>query len=138
MSLNVALLRSSFELVADRQPQLTHRFYEILFQRYPQAKALFGRNAPAVQEKMLGDALVAVMDHLDDAPWLATTLKQLGSQHARYGVTTEMYGWVGASLLATLAEAAGPDWTPALEAAWTEAYGAIATLMQSGAPDAPA
>ena len=34
---------------------------------------------------------------------------------------------------ATLAEVAGKDWTPKLEAAWTEAYGAIAGLMKQGA-----
>jgi hemoglobin-like flavoprotein len=136
MSLNVALLRSSFELVAERQPQLTHRFYEILFQRYPQAKALFGRHTAAAQEKMLSDALVAVMDHLEDGPWLTTTLKGLGAKHKGYGVTNEMYGWVGASLLATLAEAASADWTPAHEVAWTEAYGAISGLMQMGAAEA--
>jgi hemoglobin-like flavoprotein len=136
MSLNVALLRGSFDLVVERQPQLTHRFYEILFQRYPQAKALFGRNTAAAQEKMLTDALVAVMDHLEDAPWLTTTLKHLGAKHKGYGVTMEMYGWVGASLLATLAEVAGNDWTPLLESAWTEAYGAIAGLMQAGAAEA--
>ena len=64
MSLNVPLLRSSFELVVERQPQLTRRFYEILFQRYPQTKPLFHRNKPEAQEKMLTDALVAVMDRL--------------------------------------------------------------------------
>jgi hemoglobin-like flavoprotein len=136
MSLNVPLLRSSFDLVVERQPHLTHRFYEILFQRYPKAKALFGRNTAVAQEKMLTDALVAVMDHLEDAPWLTNTLKALGAKHVGYGVTTEMYGWVGASLLATLAEVAGGDWTPALEAAWSEAYGAIAGLMQAGAAEA--
>jgi hemoglobin-like flavoprotein len=136
MALNVPLLRSSFELVVDRQPQLTHRFYEILFERYPQAKPLFKRNTPAQQEKMLNDALVAVIDHLEDAPWLTGTLKSLGAKHAGYGVTNEMYDWVGASLLATLAEAGGQDWTPELASAWTEAYGAIAGLMQSGAAQA--
>ena len=136
MPLNVALLRSSFEVVIERQPELTHRFYEILFERYPRAKALFVRNAPAAQEKMLADALVAVLDHLEDAPWLTSTLSGLGAKHKGYGVTDEMYGWVGASLLATLAEVAGKDWTPPLEAAWTEAYGAIAGLMQAGSAEA--
>jgi len=136
MPLNVALLRSSFEVVIERQPALTQRFYEILFERYPRAKALFVRNAPAAQEKMLADALVAVLDHLEDAPWLTSTLRGLGAKHKGYGVTEEMYGWVGASLLATLAEVAGKDWTPPLEAAWTEAYGAIAGLMQAGAAEA--
>jgi hemoglobin-like flavoprotein len=136
MPLNVPLLRSSFELVVERQPQLTHRFYEILFERYPQAKPLFQRRTPDAQEKMLSDALVAVMDRLDDAPWLTSTLKQLGATHAGYGVTAQMYDWVGASLLATLAEVAQDEWTPELEAAWTDAYGAIAGLMQTGAAQA--
>jgi len=136
MSLNVPLLRSSFDLVVERQPRLTSRFYEILFQRYPEAKLLFHRNKPELQEKMLTDTLVAVMDRLDDAPWLTATLKGMGAKHVEYGVTNEMYGWVGASLLAALAEAAGPDWTPELEAAWTDAYGAIASLMKAGAAEA--
>jgi hemoglobin-like flavoprotein len=136
MSLNVPLLRSSFELVIERQPQLTSRFYEILFAQYPQAKPLFGRNTPDAQAKMLGDALVAVMDHLEDAPWLTATLKGLGAKHRGYGVTSEMYGWVGSSLLATLAEVAKDDWTPTLASAWTDAYGAIAGLMQAGAAEA--
>lgn len=136
MALDVPLLRSSFELVVDRRPNLTERFYEILFQRYPQAKALFVRNSPASQQKMLTDALVAVMAHLEDAPWLTTTLKHLGAKHVGYGVTDEMYAWVGDSLLATLAEAGGPYWTPALQKAWTDAYGAIAGLMKAGAAEA--
>jgi hemoglobin-like flavoprotein len=129
MALNVPLLRSTFELVVERQPLVVHRFYEILFTRHPEAKALFGRNSAAAQEKMLTDALVAVVDHLEDAPWLTSTLAALGVKHKAYGVTPEMYGWVGGSLLAALAEVAGKDWSPAAEAAWTDAYGAIVSMM---------
>ena len=132
MSLNVAALRSSFELVAEREPELTHRFYDILFRRFPQTQPLFRNNPRQEQEKMLTDMLVKVMDHLEDETWLVHQLGALGSKHADYGVTNEMYGWVGASLLATLAEIAGDDWSPQLEGAWTEAYGAIAGLMQQG------
>jgi hemoglobin-like flavoprotein len=136
MGLNVPLLRSSFALVVERQPQLTHRFYEILFERHPAAKPLFSRNSAAKQEKMLTDALAAVMDHLEDAPWLVSTLDGLGAKHKGYGVTDEMYDWVGGSLLATLGEVAGPDWSPELAGAWAEAYGAIAGLMKKGAATA--
>ncbi len=134
MALDVDLLRSSFELVLTRQPDVTHVFYNELFSRHPEAKQLFARNAPGAQEKMLADALVAVIDHLEDAPWLETTLAQLGAKHAEYGITTEMYGWVGESLLATFAEVAGSDWSPRLEAAWTDAYGAVCSLMLQGYP----
>jgi hemoglobin-like flavoprotein len=133
MSLNVPLLRSSFDLVIERQPKLTARFYEILFSRHPEARRLFGRRSAEAQAEMLQEALVAVMDHLEDAAWLKQTLGALGSKHAEYGVTEEMYGWVGASLLTTLAEVAGEAWTPELEAAWAEAYGAVAGLMKEGA-----
>jgi hemoglobin-like flavoprotein len=132
MALNVPVLRSTFDLVVERQPQIAHRFYEILFSRYPRAQSLFGRNSAAAQEKMLTDALVAVVDHLEDAPWLTSTLGALGAKHEGYGVTAEMYDWVGACLLAALAEAAGKDWSREAEVAWTEAYGAISGLMKAG------
>lgn len=133
MSLNVELLRNSFDLVIERQPELTTRFYEILFERYPQVRPLFGRNSATHQRKMLQGALVAVVDHLEDAAWLRETLHAMGKKHVEYNVTTEMYDWVGASLLATIGEAAGEHWTPELEAAWVAAYGAVAGLMQEGA-----
>ena len=131
MSLNVELLRSSFDLVVEREPELTARFYERLFSDYPQSKPLFGRKFEREQQKMLQDALIAVVDHLEDADWLVGTLQPLGRKHVGYGVTAVMYDWVGASLLVTLAQAAGDDWTREHEAAWAEAYGAIAGIMQS-------
>lgn len=133
MGLEVELLRSSFELVAEREPYITKRFYEHLFEKYPQSRPLFSRNAPAKQQEMLQQALAAVIDNLEDVEWLSRELKALGSKHVGYGVTDEMYGWVGDALLTTLAEIAGDQWTPALSSAWTNAYGAIAGLMQEGA-----
>lgn len=129
MALNVSLLRGSFEVVAAANPKFITRFYEVLFERYPQVRPLFAKSDMARQEEMLTFALVAVLDHLEDAPWLTASLGVLGEKHVGYGVTREMYGWVGASLLATLAEVAGPAWTPELEGAWSDAIGAIASLM---------
>lgn len=133
MGLNVDVLRSSFDVVVERQPALTKRFYEILFDRHPEARALFHRRPPEQQEKMLQEALVAVLDHLEDASWLGDTLRGLGAKHVDYGVTDEMYDWVGGALLATLAEVADAAWTDEVRIAWTDAYGAIAGLMKDGA-----
>jgi hemoglobin-like flavoprotein len=133
MGLNVELLRQSFETVIERSPYLTHRFYEILYDRYPVTLKMFPLSRRAQQENMLTQALVAVLDHLEDAPWLTTNLRGLGARHVNYGVTDEMYSWVGTSLLATLREVAGDDWSLELENAWTEAFWAIANLMREGA-----
>ena len=86
---------------------------------------------------MFNSALVAVVEHLDDAEWLAATLKDVGARHAAYGVTPPMYGWGEACLLEALAEVSGPDWTPALAAAWGEAFQEIAALMLAGMVDPP-
>jgi hemoglobin-like flavoprotein len=129
MALDVALLRSSFDVVTTANPKLVTRFYEILFERYPQTQSMFPVGNRARQAEMLTGALVAVLDHLEDAPWLQNTLGALGAKHVDYGVTREMYDWVGASLLATLAETAGPAWTPQLNAVWGEAYSAIVSMM---------
>jgi hemoglobin-like flavoprotein len=138
MSLDPAVLRQSFEVVIERRPDLTMRFYEILFDRYPQLQPLFGRNAREAQAEMLAQAIVAVLDHLEDASWLQSTLAGLGAKHVGYGVTDAMYDQVGDALLATLAEVAAEAWTPTVASQWTAAYGAIASMMQAGARTAAA
>jgi hemoglobin-like flavoprotein len=135
MALDVRMLRSSFNLALARQPNLTHVFYEELFARYPDARSLFANADMAAQETMLAEALVAVMDHLEDAPWLQSTLAGLGAKHAGYGVTSTMYDWVGESLITTLARANGEEWTADHTARWQEAYGAIVPMMLAGYPD---
>ena len=132
MSLDVDALRESFALVVERSPDVTRRFYEILFERYPQVRPMFGA-ATRKQEEMLTRALSAVIDHLEDGPWLADTLRALGAKHVGYGVTDAMYDWVGDALIRALSEAAGDGWTPRVAKAWADAYGAIAGLMQEGA-----
>lgn len=136
MSLDIPALRESFELVAAREAQITKRFYEILFERYPAARPLFSRKALEHQAKMLQEALVAVVDHLENAPWLEETLKAMGKTHLDYEVTEEMYPWVGECLLATFVEIAGPAWKPAYTDAWSTAYDAISGLMITGAQEA--
>jgi len=132
MPLDPELLRASFATTLERQPAITPRFYEILFTRYPQVKPLFGGNSARAQEEMLQQALVGVIDHLDDASWLASTLAGLGAKHVGYGVTREMFDWVGAALLATLAEILAEDWNDEVAENWLLAYGVIRDLMLDG------
>jgi hemoglobin-like flavoprotein len=132
MSLDTESLRQSFLLVFERRPTFTGRFYEILFERHPCARRLFSASMTK-QEEMLTETLVAVLDRIEDGVWLAATLRALGERHVAYGVTDEMYSWVGEALLAVLAEIAGPDWTPRMERAWLDAYRALAGWMLEGA-----
>lgn len=133
MGLNVELLRSSFVLVTQRQPNVTLRFYEHLFRAHPELRPLFKSHGTQRQAMLLEQALVAVLENLEDGPWLQRTLGDLGARHVGYGVTPAMYNHVGQALLDTLAEAAGEDWTEELSQAWADAYGAIRDLALRGA-----
>ncbi len=127
------LLLESIGWAAEREPVITRRFYEILFERYPQVRPLFGRNSGDNQARMLQDAIVAALDHIEDGEWLAQTMGAMGAKHIGYGVTDEMYPMVGESLIATLAELCGERWTAEHEAAWARVYGALTDLALAGA-----
>ncbi len=135
MSMDIDAVRESFELIIEREPVVAARFYPILFERYPQVKPLFGKHSGPDQQRMLTDMLAKVVEHIEEPAWLQTELAALGRRHVGYNVTPQMYAWVGECLLATLAEAAGDDWTPRYEAAWTAAYGAITEMTLAGYPD---
>ncbi len=97
---------------------------------------MFSRSSPAHQAQMLQEAIVAAVDHAEDAAWLHAALGAMGRRHLDYGVTAPMYDQVGAVLLDTLAELAGPAWTPEVAAAWTSTYGALAGIMIAAAEEA--
>jgi len=134
MTIDPELLRRSFALVVERAPDLTHRFYETLFAKYPSTRSMFPRGSRARQEEMLARALTAVIEHLEQPTWLGPYLAALGAKHVEYGVRPEMYDWVGDALLTTLASVAGNEWMPELDWQWSEAYATIVALMRAGEP----
>ncbi len=123
--IDTRLLRDTLELTLARDDTFPTRFYELLFTAHPQVRALFHRSTPGAQNKMFAQKLTALVDHLDDPAWIGRELETLAAKHASYGVTAEMYPWVGEALIATLAEACGDAWSPAAEQAWRAAYGSL-------------
>jgi hemoglobin-like flavoprotein len=138
MAVNADLLRESIEIAVAREPLITKRFYEILFERYPEVQPLFGRNEPRRQQQMLQDTIVAALDHIDDGAWLEENLGALGAKHVTYGVTDDMYPAVGECLIAALADLCGDQWTDEHEASWATVYGMVLSrTWPSQAPSGP-
>ena len=127
---DVDLMRETLELTLTRDDAFPARFYEILFEAHPEVRRLFHRNSPGAQNKMFAQKLTAVVDHLEDPTWLGGELSQLAANHATYGVTAEMYPWVGEALIATMREACADRWTPEAERAWTEGYASLVAAMR--------
>lgn len=126
--IQIQLVEESFAAVAPRGAALVARFYERLFQDYPEVKPMFKSDPHQQQKKLLG-ALVLVVENLRKPEKLQPALEQLGIKHNDYNVVPEQYQAVGSTLLKTLAEFAGDIWGSELEEAWTAAYGAISEQM---------
>ena len=129
---NQALVRESFAKVAPIAPQAAALFYGRLFELDPSLKPLFKGDMTEQGRKlmtMIGTA-VANLNKLDA---IVPTVQDLGRRHKTYGVLPAHYDTVAAALLWTLGQGLGDAFTPQVEAAWTEAYTILATVMQDAA-----
>jgi hemoglobin-like flavoprotein len=135
-SLNVKVIRDSFDAVKPIADDVVTKFYEILWRDYPAAKGVFANVDMDNQRKLLINSLVYIVDNLENSEKLITYLKRMGKRHVNYGTEPEHYDWVGASLLKAFSFFLGSDWTPRLKEQWTIAYGVIAETMKEGAKEA--
>ena len=128
----VALIRSSFAVVAPRSEEVARHFYATLFSHAPATRDLFPVNME-VQRSRLLRALVHVVQMVERPDELVPFLEQLGRDHRKFGVLAEHYDAVGAALLSAVAEFAGPAWTPAVAKAWSDSYTTVASAMRTAA-----
>jgi hemoglobin-like flavoprotein len=129
---NQALVRDSFAKVVPIAPQAAALFYDRLFVLDPSLKPLFKGD---MNEQ--GRALMAMIGtgvaNLGKLEAIVPVVQDLGRRHAAYGVQPAHYDTVAAALLWTLGQGLGDAFTQPVEAAWTEAYTILATVMKDAA-----
>lgn len=135
MSLDINIIRESFEVAKPIADQVATKFYENLFSDYPQAKALFESVDMERQKKQLVGGLVKIVDSLDKPEELTKYLKASGKRHVGYGTQEEHYPLVGNTLIKTFAHFFGDQWTQELQDQWVMAYDFIAQTMIEGAKE---
>jgi hemoglobin-like flavoprotein len=133
----VRLIRESWKSVASIADSAVEQFYNRLFEIDPTTRALFHAANMPEQRKKVAQALSLAVQGVDDLAALTPVLQQLGRSHRGYGVTAAQYQSVGTALLWTLERGLGPQWTPAMAAAWTELYGHISAVMLRAAEEMP-
>jgi NAD(P)H-flavin reductase/hemoglobin-like flavoprotein len=128
----IASVRDTFAIVKAAGDGAAGYFYGRLFARNPELRELF---PPAMNEQRdrLFRALGRIVGSMSTPEEMAAYLTQLGRDHRKYSVQTEMYDAVGEALMATLRVYAGPAFIPAAEQAWAQAYQAVSSLMIAAA-----
>ena len=129
------LLEVSFQAVVLHGEAFVTAFYERLFTRHPETRALFAATDMFEQRKKLQRSLTLIIEHLQDPDALAPLLKDLGQRHVGHGVRAEHYPMVGAVLLETFADFLGNHWTQAHQDAWVKGFEAVSNLMLQGAQE---
>jgi len=129
----VSLVTRSWAQVAPIAPEAARLFYGNLFSADPTLKPLFRSQDMDAQGAKLMQMIGAAVAKLNDLPTLVPILKSLGRRHGDYGVEDAHYATVGGALLKTLGQGLGEAFTPDVEAAWTEVYGVMASVMMDAA-----
>ncbi len=136
--MDIALLRSSFEAVRPNAEAAAEAFYGTLLNTYPQVRPLFADTDFSQQRKKLMATLSLVVELVDRPDDLLPALDKMGHSHEGYGVTENMYPFVTASLLNTLAGYFGEKWTPEMATTWVEALDVVNARMIQAQRDASA
>lgn len=129
---NQVLVRESFAKVVPIAPQAAALFYGRLFVLDPTLKPLFKGDMNDQGRKLMAMIGTAVAN-LDSLQAIIPTVQDLGRRHRSYGVQPAHYDTVSAALLWALGQGLGDAFTPPVEAAWTEAYTILATVMKDAA-----
>jgi hemoglobin-like flavoprotein len=103
--------------------------YLHLFEMEPSLKPLFKGDIKR-QGEMLMTAIGLAIQNLDQPDKVKAAAQELGQRHARYGVKPGYYNIFGASLIWTLEQVMGPDFTPEVREAWGETFALLAKDMR--------
>ena len=130
-------VQESFARVAPIAETAAELFYGKLFELDPNLRSLFTGDMREQGAKLMEMIGIAVHG-LSELDALTPAVRSLGARHVGYGVMDEHYDTVGAALLWTLGQGLGDNFTPECEAAWTEVYRRLATVMKGAAAKAAA
>lgn len=133
----IQLIRRTYARLVPIADQAAALFYARLFELDPSLRTLF-HGGMVEQGRKLMQAIGFCIAHLDHLPTIVPMVRALGLRHAGYHVREAHYETVGTALLWTLGKGLGPEFTPAVGAAWSKLYWLLAETMKTGARDGAA
>lgn len=126
----IKLVKTTWTQVVPIKEKAAELFYGKLFELDPSLKPLF-KGDMSEQGRKLMMTINTVVNTLDKIEPLVPVVQDLGRRHVKYGVKDKHYDTVAAALLWTLGAGLGDAFTPAVKAAWTEAYTLLANVMKA-------
>jgi len=109
----------SLEIAAERGGDLTPVVYARLFERQPEMQALFWRDSTnAIKGEMLMRVFEAILDFIRARKYADHLIQTEVVTHAGYDVPPVVFATFFGLVAEVVQEVCGPDWSPAMAAAW--------------------
>lgn len=125
----IALVRASFRKLVPAADTVGRTFYQRLFAAHPEMRMFF-RSDMEDQSRALMAMVELVVKTLDLHDKLVPVIHFLGERHAAFGVKPQHYAPFGETLIETLAQTLGDEFTPEVRRAWEAAYEFMADNMR--------
>ncbi|WP_348815003.1 NO-inducible flavohemoprotein [Halomonas sp. H10-59] len=126
-----AIIDATAPLVAEHLDAITARFYPLMFERYPEVKAVFNQahQADGGQPKALARGVLAYVGLRRQPQEVIDSMQTVISKHVSLGIQPEQYPIVGECLMAAIGEVLGEVVTPEIADAWAALYNDLAALL---------
>lgn len=128
----IAIVQKTFERVEELELEPSRIFYEELFAAAPHLRHLFSTDM-SKQYRMFIMAVAYCVGSLQQPQEIRERLEHLAIRHVGYGALPEHYAVVRQALLRMLGKVLEEDFTPEVEAAWSEAYALLSGVMLAAA-----
>jgi NAD(P)H-flavin reductase/hemoglobin-like flavoprotein len=127
-------LKNNFAQVAQHGDAVALFFYSDLFLRNPALRDMFPIGMSHQRDRLLS-ALGRIVSQVDNLPEIVPFVRQLGTDHRKFGVEAFHFPEVGQSLVTTLRYFSGAAWNDTLAKDWSDAYGIVAKVMIEAAEE---
>jgi hemoglobin-like flavoprotein len=119
MTASTNLIHHSFELAAERCEDLTPLVYRRLFEKHPEAAAMFrSEGSEFVKGSMLALTIDALLDFAGDRTGHFRLIECEVSSHDAYGTPRELFVAFFAVIAETLRDILDMDWSREIDLAW--------------------
>lgn len=126
-------IQESLHRLLQRKEAFGALFYDVFFQRCPEAKAYFAGINMDHQATLLTMALTVLEGyHAHGYPAMAAYLKYLGHKHHSRAILPELYAPWCESLLEALRQFHGADWSDEAGRQWRAAFEKAREAMLAG------
>jgi len=127
----IAIVKATVPVLKEHGQTITEVFYQNMMSENPELRNIFSKTSQDTlrQPRALANAVLGYATYIDNLPMLAAAVERIAHKHVSLQVAPAQYDIVGKYLIQAIGQVLGDAATADIVAAWTAAYGALASVF---------